>query len=226
MSVHCTVEALSTYVDSELPDSERRGLEAHIDECEECRLRLDRLHGVVGQLRRIEEVAAPPTLGWQVQRQVRLESGKVPLRQSFEDRLSRLVRQPLMAPLFAVIVAIGAILYLFSLGVARQTASETRVVIGGVEPSSVTEEPPAPSSGTGADSLESSLTIAGREFLLVEGVWTEVGLEDRLPEERLDLATDGALPPALEELGRRGGRYRLMIDGRVVEIVVSAATDH
>ena len=225
MSVHCTVEALSTYVDSELPDGERRELEAHIEECEDCRVRLDRLQGVVGQLRRLEDVAAPPTLGWQVQRQVRLESGKLSLTQRFEDRLSRLLRQPLMAPLFAVIIAFGAILYLFSLGVARQTASETRVVIGGVEPSSITEEPPALSRETDVDGLASSLTIAGRDFLLVEGVWTEVGLEDRLPEERLDLASDGALPPAFEELGRRAGIYRLMVDGRVVEVVVSASTD-
>lgn len=225
MSVHCTVEALSTYVDSELPDSERQGLEAHIEECEQCRVRLDGLHGVVGQLRRLEEVAAPPTLGWQVQRRVRLESAKVTLAQSFEDRLTRLLRQPLLAPLFAVIIAFGVILYIFSLGVARQTASETRVVIGGVEPSSVSGEPPPPSRETGVDGLAPSLTIAGREFLLVENVWTERGLEDRVPEERLDLASGGVLPPALSELGRRSGTYRLMVDGRVVEIVVAAATE-
>ena len=225
MSVHCTVEALSTYVDSELPDGERRELEAHIEECEDCRVRLDRLQGVVGQLRRLEEVAAPPTLGWQVQGRVRLESGKVTLAQSFEDRLTRLLRQPLLAPLFAVIIAFGVILYIFSLGVARQTASETRVVIGGVEPSSVTEEPPAQSRETGMDGLASSRTIAGREFLLVESVWIELGLEDRAPEERLDLTGGGVLPPALAELGRRTGTYRLMVDGRVIEVVVAAATD-
>jgi anti-sigma factor RsiW len=136
MSVHCSLEMLSTYVDAELADSERREVESHVKECEECRNRLSHLEGVVGQLKRLELVEAPPTLGGQVQRRLRLDGSNVPLRRRFEDRLGGLLRQPLFAPLFALILAFGAILYMFSLGVARQTVSGTRVVIGGSAPSS------------------------------------------------------------------------------------------
>ena len=54
MSVHCSLEMLSTYVDAELAESERRNVEAHVRECEECRDRLSHLEGVVGQLKRLK----------------------------------------------------------------------------------------------------------------------------------------------------------------------------
>ena len=136
MSVHCSLEMLSTYVDAELANGERLEVESHVQECGECRERLARLQRVVGQLKRIETVEAPPTLGGQVQRRLRLDGGRVPLARRLEDRLGGLLRPPLFAPLFALIIAFGAILYLFSLGVARQTVSGTQVVIGGSAPSS------------------------------------------------------------------------------------------
>ena len=109
MSAHCSLEILSTYVDAELPDGERRHVESHITSCADCRRRLAHLQGVVGHLQRLEQVEVPPTLVWQVQHRVRLESGKVTLSSRLEDRLGKLLRQPLLAPLFAVIVAFAAI---------------------------------------------------------------------------------------------------------------------
>jgi hypothetical protein len=109
-----------------------------------------------------------------------------------------------MAPLFAVIIAFGAILYLFSLGVARQTVSGTQVFIGGAE--------------------SSVLTLGDREFELVKSVWIEVGIGEESVEERIDLGAGGILPIQLEELRARSGTYRLRFDGRVVEVVIPDRT--
>jgi hypothetical protein len=262
MSVHCSLEALSTYVDAELSDRDRQDVESHVDQCDDCRRRLARLQGVVGQLQRLEQIEAPATLGWQVQRRVRLESDYVPLTRRFEDHQGRMLRPPLLAPLFAVVVAFGAILYLFSLGVARQTVSGTEVVVGRAAPPTTIEErseasqspglivdPPAEDEQRTASLLEkvaeetaeesavaarrrnlpetvSSLRAAGREFQLAEGVWVELGLGDASPEERIDLATGGALPGELEELSLREGTYRLMMGDRVIEVVVAGREDH
>jgi len=245
MTVHCGLEALSTYVDDELSEVRRLEVETHLRSCDECRTQLAGLQRVAGHLHRLEQVAAPSVLGWSLERRLRIEGPRVPFSRRLEDRIGHFMRQPHFAPLFALVIAFGVILYVFSIGVSRHSASETRVVMGGAEVTETgelepkeevvgqvraTQAAPAPVEESEAlfgdrerrthEAGMSAILLAGREFEFGEGRWTERGLAWDEPEILIDLSAGGSLPAALEELRSRSGTYRLLFEGRVIEVVV------
>lgn len=208
MTVHATLEQLSSYVDAELRDHERHELERHLDECEDCRRRIAGLRRVVDRLRSLEQQAPPAELGYVVERRAAARGGR-----GHGDRLEESVRtlllQPSLMPVFALVVALVIILYLFSFGVARQGAGTTRLI-------RVVETPAA---------APETRVIDGRSFERHGPLWVEAGLDPAAgPEVVLDLGSRSpadrfAEHPALRPYAALGDRVRLRYEERVVEVV-------
>jgi hypothetical protein len=129
MSRHCSLEVLSSFVDRELEKAKQKWVEEHVSRCTECSDRLAGLAQVVRQLQRLEGVSPPPTLGLRLERRIRLERRKKGLATLLEKEAGRWLKQPVLAPLFAIVLALGIILYLFAVGVGHQEARTTRLVI-------------------------------------------------------------------------------------------------
>lgn len=114
MSAHVTTENLSAYLDRELPDRRVREVERHIEGCPSCRANLDSLARVVHRLRRIERMAPPPLLAGDVARRVALDRRPKSLMERLESRLTNRPLQSQIFNTFAMVMALGAILYIFA----------------------------------------------------------------------------------------------------------------
>lgn len=203
MTVHASLERLSSYLDAELAESQRHELEEHLTECSACRHRLAGLRSVAGQLRRLEQQAPPQELGFLVERQVAAERDRQTLGGRLEQTVKTFLVQPSLTPVFGLVVALALILYLFSFGVARRQEGGTRLV-----PVFETTTPAA-----------ESRTVVGRTFERGEGLWVERGLDPGRPAEILDLRSGQGVPAELEVFRELGPRVRLRFEGRVVEVI-------
>jgi len=245
MSSHPAVELLSSYLDREVTRAELRLVEDHLESCGTCRRALAGLSAVSEGVRRLEAVAPPPTLSAEVERRVRLASRETSLSSRLESGVKRWLAQPVLAPVFAIILALGAILYLFAFGLSETERRGTRFVIAAApsaeaelesEDAPAADEPTAPPArgfeagprgaleraelGDAArKGSERWREVAGRRFAAIGGVWVESGLEDREADEVLEWHGDaeGQRPEwaAFEELGR----VRIEVENRVVEVV-------
>jgi anti-sigma factor RsiW len=246
MSIHCSLETLSAYVDSELPDVELRLVESHVERCSECRDHVSRLEGIAGHVRRLELVSVPATLVPEIGRRLRLQRDRQPLSSRIEEELRRAARAPMLAPLFALVFAFSVILYLFSLGVSMRSTSGTRMVIGGTSADISDARAADAGGGAGAESERSAdeagvqagvsvasdespagtepahRVLAGRLFTLYDGVWTEEGVRGRAVDVVIDVGSGDELPRGLEEIGGVAGIYRMLDGGTIVEIIVPA----
>lgn len=205
MTVHVSLEQLSSYLDLELAEPERFGLEHHLNDCASCRGRLDGLRSVVARLERLEQQAPPSELAFLVERRVAAEADRLGLQGRLERTIKTLFIQPSMTPIFGLVVALALILYLFSFGVARQQIRGTRLVV-----------PVSPAAPV-------ARMIAGREFIRTDGVWVERGLEPTAPVTVLELGVE--IPVELLPFAGLGERVRLIQDGQVVEVVFPRAAD-
>lgn len=140
MSRHLAIELLSSYVDDEVTPRQLRLVESHLDDCTECRQRLEGLRSVAASVRRLESVAPPSTLGATLERRIRIAAREEAGRTSLEKGLGRWLGQPVLAPVFAVVLALGAILYLFSYGLSMRGDPPTRVVVASLPDDAPTEE--------------------------------------------------------------------------------------
>ena len=201
MTVHASLEQLSSYLDRELAERERVGVEEHLHDCASCRGRLDGLRSVIGRLERLELQAPPSDLSFLVERRVAAEADREGLQGRLERTIKTLFVQPALTPIFGLVVALALILYLFSFGVARQQARGTRLVV--------------PVSEAPAKSVER--TIEGRRFTLTDGVWLEQGLDASTPVAVRELTSE--VPAELRPFAELGARVRLLLDGRPVELV-------
>ncbi len=129
MSRHLAIELLSSYMDEEVTPAQLRLVEGHLSDCNDCRSTLAGLRAVAAGVRRLEAVAPPPTLSPAVERRARLASLEEPGWFRLEDGLKRWAGQPVLAPAFAIILALGAILYLFAFGVSKGGRHTTRLVV-------------------------------------------------------------------------------------------------
>jgi hypothetical protein len=263
---------LSSFVDRELEEGKRKWVEEHVSGCTACSDRLAGLEQVVRQLQRLEGVSPPPTLGLRLERRIRLERRKRGLATLLEKEAGRWLKQPVLAPVFAIVLALGVILYLFAVGVGHQGARTTRLVIAGgseeVSPEggegqvaeapekvledrleasrsaededSVASSPselsaarerararasPAPPADTSISGAVRTVVVAGRTFDLERGIWRERSLPSGAPEETIDLRESGSKPhelsPELEGLRVLEGRVHLLVEGRVVELILT-----
>lgn len=210
MSAHPDVEVLSTYLDRELDRQERHRVEGHLQGCEECRQVLSNLQRVVGDLRALERLAPPPHLGAHLLRLAAVDASRPTLIQRLEQSVARFSQQPTVAPVFALVVALILIIYLFSWGLHRQETGRIPVHL-------------QPEATMGAAEQQPLREIADRTFRYEDGAWVELGLAAESVEESMSgsdprvqlwLAAD----TSHQEIGTLGDRVRLMMGNRVVEI--------
>ncbi len=227
MSGHASAESLSLYLDAALPATERRRVEDHLGACPECRRRLDGLHRVVAGLGRLPTAAPPADLGARIARQVDLGSRRGRWRRLVEEGLpSPLVAAPPMH-LLALVLALGAIVYLFAQGIEQYADRPTRIVLPRSE--RVAAAPPAaaePRRMAAARNAGEDLYLLGGRFERRDGVWVEWGLAGRAPDTRVVVQAAGygaAAVPEIAELAALGAPLRLEVGRQVVEISVEPA---
>ncbi len=199
MTVHVSLEQLSSYLDRELAERDRVVLEDHLVDCPSCRGRLDGLRGVVQRLERLEHQAPPRDLAILVERRVAAEIARPTLQARVEETLKTVLIQPSLTPVFGLVVALALIFYLFSFGVARERQRGTRLVV--------------PMAQSAPDA--SVRSVEGRPFDRVGGVWIERGLAADAPFEVLAL---DAVSDELAPFAELGGPVRLLHEGRIVEV--------
>ena len=132
MSGHATAESLSLYLDAALPAAERQRVEDHLHGCPQCRQHLDALRRVVVGLGRLPTAAPPEDLGARVAREIDLRGRSSRWGRLVEASLPR----PLLASppihLLALVLALGALVYLFAHGLEMRRERPTRIVLPGV----------------------------------------------------------------------------------------------
>lgn len=111
-TIHATPRELSLWIDGELSPDRTERVEAHVDQCDECRERYLSTLRLVEDLRGLERMAPPSTLGMVVERH-RLEVGNRKLRQRLE-RSWRRWPDPVILTYLAVVVALGVMAVLVS----------------------------------------------------------------------------------------------------------------
>ncbi len=224
MSGHATAESLSLYLDAALPAAERQRVENHLHGCPDCRRRLDGLRRVGAGLGRLPAAAAPEDLAARVAREVNLRGRR--------GRWGRLLEDGLPAPflasppmhILALVLALGAIIYLFAHGLEMSRERPTRIVLPG--PGSVIAEPGASGTPAAARVAGASLYLFGGRFERLDGVWIEEGLADAVPDAYVALNAEGAgaaTVPEVAELAALGAPVRMRVGQLVVEIVLVSA---
>lgn len=214
MSRHATVEELSSLLDLELERDARVRIEDHLSDCKGCRGRLEGLRAVVAELERLGRAAPPPTLGRELGRRLRWEREPMGPLERLERRMRGIPLQPSVAPVFAFVVALAAIMFFFVSGLERRKHG-TPVIL---------EAPAAVEREALAAGATESRVVAGRTLERREGLWVEQGLADREPIARFgpeDPMAEVWWPhlPDRAALARLGGPVRLLAGDDVVEIV-------
>ena len=120
MTRHATVEELSLRLDAELSDRRRQELDRHLEQCTECRGRLEGLRAVSRALREARQPVPPIGMERRVRKSLRNVEVPSGWLSHLEGQLRRLVLQPSILPVYAIVLALGVILYLFSHGVAQR----------------------------------------------------------------------------------------------------------
>lgn len=241
MSGHPAVELLSGYLDAEVSPAELRRVEGHLSDCSECRRTVAGLRAVAEGVRRLEAVAPPATLAESVERGVRRVGLAEPRAARLEKNLRRWMAQPVLAPVFAIILALGAIVYLFAFGVARDESRGTRLVVASAsreEPAvaetapaggSVTEEsadvveqpepvvlepePPARSRVAGQRTRSPAAPVEGRSGGAPEAASSASAAEAQLAQSVVTAAADAALGKSVPD--RELGGRRFVADGAI-----------
>ena len=204
MSRHATVEELSSLLDLELETGSRERVESHLVDCTDCRGRFEGLRAVVSELERLGRVAPPPTLGRELVRRLRWEPEPAGPFERLKRRLRSIPLQPSVAPVFAFVVALAAIMFFFVSGLERRKHGTPVILDSPVE-------------------MVESRAVAGRTFESRDGVWVEAAVGDREPVARFhpaDPLAEAWLPqlPDPADLARLGGPVRLLAGTEVVEV--------
>ena len=205
---HLPADLLSAYLDRELTDQERRRTEGHLDDCTACRERLEGLRRVAVGLRSLDRVAPPAVLEHGLQRHLALDAKERGLRGRLEERSLAPRRLPTHFGLvFATVIALAAILYLFTQEIGRQPNGPNQARTPGSERPAVAFEREGP-------------------------FWRQEGLVGD-PVRTLDAGSEEGLMllrevPALLALVEGSGGVLLEVDGEVVllrsEGVIDPAT--
>ena len=202
MSCRATAEVLSAYLDRELPRPQLRLVETHLEECEECRRRLDGLGKVTRQLRSLERLAPPPVIGQRLERRLARVGERRDLLERVEARLGGFELNPSIGLTFALVFAFALILFLYADWSEYQMRQATRLVVPAAEPA-----PFIPVR-----------YVAGRTFEFHDGLWLERGLayEAEKDPSRTPVEADSergrallAAVPELQELLETGDRLVL-----------------
>lgn len=216
MSAHVSTERLSLYLDAALEPAVRRSLEDHLAGCPDCRHRLAGLERVVAGLARLPAGEPPADLAARVGRAIDLDRER---GSWFDLHLPRPLAGMGSLHLFALVLALAAIVYLFALGVERGSQRTTRIVLPGATAGLETPDGAAARAADPAAPRPDRRRLLGGLFQQVEGVWVEVGLGRRPPDERIVLRRPLG-PDAVPELESLPSPLRFVVDGRVVEVEI------
>ncbi len=215
-SSHATVELLSAYLDRQLFEPEASRLEAHIDQCEDCHVRLEGLRKVVANLRRLESLDPPADLEHSVARRIALAGEPQSFLDRLESQLSIFNRQSSILPMLGVVLALCVIIYLFSVALERSQSGLLPVSFGD----------PAASAAAAGDRRQ----LAGRVLVLrpaagqaEEEAWVEEGVSRETVRRRVELDSIAgerlaAEHPELHDLAELTAPAVIALDGEVIEI--------
>jgi hypothetical protein len=204
-----TVELLSRYLDGDLAPPERRRVGSWIEEDAEVRELYEGLRRVRGSLAQLADAAPPSHLGATIQSRVALETEEAGVWTQV-DRGLRRVLAPATLPVFAVVLALAAMLYVLSHGLARFEQPREPLFL------------PAP---PGTVAPVEAVEVGGRTLILRRDRWVESGLEADEIEgaARLEIsaAARGDWVAARPQLAAAAelGTVLLRLDGEVVELV-------
>lgn len=212
---HASVKVLSSYLDGELSRERRLRLERHLEDCEDCRHRLEGLHRVVHRLEELGRIPPAPSLQRRVLESVAGREKQESLMDRLEQGAARLhIERWVWMPTFGMVIALASIIYLFSWGLERQqqgipvvleaelpaseapekvqaTASERVTPVAEGRRSSSPQrggEAPRLADALGPEPSARVSEIDGRLFELRQGVWIEQGVDPTAPAISLDPA--------------------------------------
>ena len=230
---HASVEVLSSYLDGELTAVRRRQVARHLDECQECRHRLEGLHGVVENLEGLGRISPAPFLEQQVIRRAAASAHRQSLMDRLEKGASRLhIERWVWMPTFGMVIALVSIIYLFSWGLERRNQALPEVFNDETPELESSENVESPQRlreesrlGDVSDEALSPRTarVGDRSFELVDGLWIEKGVDPGAPSLSVD-PVEAVAPewleqlPSLAELNRLGGPVRLRVGDRLVQL--------
>jgi anti-sigma factor RsiW len=216
---HASLEVLSSYLDEELTGDRRQRIDRHLRQCEECRHRLEGLHGVVRQLEGLARISPAPHLEQRVLRDAAASARRESLLDRLERAASRVhIERWVWLPTFGIVIALGSIIYLLSWGIERQTRGLPVILDAGSPPAewsaeadlAVSESPPPVAEDVQSDSTPPvrrdaeapeavelrlatrSTEVEGRLFELRDGVWLEEGVDPGEAFESLEPAQAAA----------------------------------
>ncbi len=222
MSGHASAESLSLYLDAALPAAERQQVEEHLEDCPRCRQRLDGLRRVVSGLSRLPTAAPPEDLAARVGREINLRGRRSQWRRLLDGGLTGpLLASPPMH-ILALVLALGAIIYVFAVGLEMSRERPTRIVPVSAD-TVVVGEPTDRVPSVGARQTGESLYLLGGRFRRADGVWVEEGLAGREPDLRVALDAAATDSPEVAELAALGAPLRLQVADEVVEIAFEPA---
>ncbi len=164
---HLPAKWLSAYLDGELEDERQLKVERHLKDCEECQEELAGMRSVVASLRGLEKVAPAPTLNQWVAHRVSLEKDQDSLMDRIEGHLEIFTRQSTSLFYVCMVIALGAILWLFAWGLEQEQGSRLQVLF---------HDPPQ--LRTGELLPEGPMLLAGRTFLWTGRQWVEDGVQE------------------------------------------------
>lgn len=122
-----SLDFLSAYLDRELETSEKAELELHLAGCDRCQNHLEGLRSVVGGLRSMDRLQAPSLIEESLRYEISIQAQR---RSALWKRLDRLGRPKSMTgPLFAMVLALSAIVVMYSIGLERATQPQTEVIV-------------------------------------------------------------------------------------------------
>ena len=209
MKRHLSTEQLSSYMDGEVGHAETREVEVHLASCPACRARLSSMRGLITEIRRLERVAPPPDLSYQVKAQV----AAVGDMRTWRSRARDFFRSLVLQPSFRTAAAMG-------LAVAVVFGYEAWQNVPPVPPPNDGEivrvsfgDPPL---GLPATTSE----VDGLEFVWSGDRWVQKGLEWKTPETRVMLAS----PEGQAMISRYSDLMLLLTDGSRVVMQYRLAT--
>jgi hypothetical protein len=177
--------------------------------CSSCRERLAGLERVVAALDRLRDQAPPRHLEQLVSHGVESLRPHRSLRSRLEARARRLNALSSWVPFFGVVLALVVIIYLLSMGIAREERASTRLILGyGRSVASL----PVP-----GDRRE----VAERVFLWTGEAWAERGAEGEPLSRHISREGSGVEPELEALIGRLAvleEAVRFRYQGEVLEL--------
>ena len=231
MSRQVSSELLSAYLDGELDPQEEARVERLIEDDAEIQSRLEGMRSIVSNLRHLEHLKPPPTLGQDVARRIALDGERRSLLDRVEAGLEGTQLQSNTFLMFALIIALAVIVLFFAFGL-RQWNEQSLL------PVRMSDDAATDPADATADDMEpevldaATVWVAGRLFAKAEdGRWVQEGLseEDVASARVVDLDSPEGETLVAERPDLRGvallGHALVRHGGEVLELRTSPHED-